>query len=186
MIEVPRGKVAITPIFDPDRTKGGLFIPDQAKERCDQGIIKYVSAEEEFFEPGDYVLFSAYDGTLVQLEGEGLLIFMHSDALVCKISPPEYLNTVMKGLYFRTDSSVTPLAKQIAGIFGFADHKEYEDRIRNEIIEWETDKYFNANYEQALSIMSENLTELGYPNRFRFKDRKQSAPKSEEIKKYGR
>ncbi len=152
MFQLPKGKIALTPIYDPDVTKGGIIVPDQAKERCDQGIVKYISPDEEFFKIGDYVLFSAYDGTLIQLEDEGMLIVMKSEALVAIINPPWYVNTVINGLYFKTKDG----------------------------------EFIEANYEMAVEIMSQALTENGFPNRIRFKDRKSTGPASNEITKYGR
>jgi hypothetical protein len=97
MISLPGDKIACTPIFDPDK-HGSLWIPEQAKERCDQGIVKYVGPECNYVRPGDYVLFSGYTGTLVQLEDEGLLIIFPEEFATCKIEPPA---TDIPGLYFK-------------------------------------------------------------------------------------
>jgi co-chaperonin GroES (HSP10) len=97
MINIPGNKVACTPIFDPDKI-GRIYIPDMAKERCDQGIVKYIGPKCEWVKVNDYVLFSGYTGTLVRLEGEGLLIIMPEDFVTCVIESP---NTDIPGLYFR-------------------------------------------------------------------------------------
>lgn len=102
MIRLTRNKVAVEPVFDPDTTKGGIFIPDIAKERCDQGIVKYTGPECKFLVPGDYVLFSGYTGTLVHLEGEGLLIIFPEEFAVCIIYPPG--ETVVPGVYLKSKS----------------------------------------------------------------------------------
>lgn len=103
MLKVGRNKVVITPMFDDDISKGGIIIPDVAKERCDQGIVKYIGEDVHDLEVGDYVLFSGYSGTTVRLEDEGIVIIMHEDFITCKIEPPE---TEVSGLYFRDTDGV--------------------------------------------------------------------------------
>ncbi len=100
MITLTGDKVAMIPIFDPDKV-GSIYIPDQAKERVDQGIIKYLGPDvpPEEYKIGDYCLFSAYSGTMIQLEDEGLLIIMPAEFLTCKLEPPD---TEVPGLYFRS------------------------------------------------------------------------------------
>ena len=101
MIGLTRGKVAVEPMFDPDESPGGIIIPDMAKERCDQGIIKYVGEGVDEYKIGDHVLFSGYTGTTVRLEDEGILIIFHSDFIVCRIDSPD---TDVPGLYFRDNT----------------------------------------------------------------------------------
>lgn len=98
MIRLTGAKIAVDPIQDPDMTAGGIIIPDIAKDRADQGIVKYIGPDCTMIEIGDYVLFSGYTGTTVRLEGEGLLIILHEDFVTCKIEPPD---TEVPGLYFK-------------------------------------------------------------------------------------
>ena len=78
-------KVAIEPIFDNDKSRGGLYIPDQAKGRCSQGIIKYLGAAcSGDYAVGDYVIFSGYDGDLIRFE-DSLTIVMPESHLQAKI-----------------------------------------------------------------------------------------------------
>lgn len=99
MIQLIKNKIAVTPIFDPDMSPSGLlYIPDIAKERCDQGIVKYLGPECVDAKVGDYVLFSGYTGTLLQLEGEGLLIIFPEDFVVARVHTPV---TDIPGLYFQ-------------------------------------------------------------------------------------
>lgn len=98
MIRLTTTKIAVDPILDSDITAGGIIIPDIAKDRADQGIVKYIGPECKHVEIGDYVLFSGYTGTTVRLEGEGLLIILHEEFVTCKIEPPD---TEIPGVYFR-------------------------------------------------------------------------------------
>lgn len=126
MLKLPKNKVAIVPIFDHDTiSKKGLsalspfelqlakklgikptgdshiHVPEQAKERCDQGVIKYVGEGVPNLKPGDYVIFSGYTGTLTQIEGEGLLIIMHHRFIEATIMMNQEA-LVVAGLYFKT------------------------------------------------------------------------------------
>ena len=103
MIKVPAQKVAVEPIFDPDKI-GSIYIPSSAKERCDQGIVKYVGSKVKWLEVGDYVLFSGYSGTLVNLEGEGRLIILPEAFVIAKIYPSDF---PVSGLYFKDKSDGT-------------------------------------------------------------------------------
>lgn len=94
---MPKNKVAVEPLFDPDVSPGGIIIPDQAKERCDQGLVKYVGEGCEF-DVGQHVLFSGYAGTLLKLQGEGLLIILDKRFVIATIE--HYEATEVEGLYF--------------------------------------------------------------------------------------
>jgi len=103
-LRVPGTNVAITPVFDPDTTESGrIIIPDIAKERCDQGVIKYIGPEVQWLREGDYVLFSGYSGTLLSVQGEGKLIILPERFVIAKLDPPD---TDVPGLYFRSPDGV--------------------------------------------------------------------------------
>lgn len=108
MIGLTGTKIAVTPIFDPkfagaeyaDPKLGkavDLWIPDDARERCDQGIVKYVAPGVKDVRIGDYVIFSGYVGTLVNVDGEQLIIFPEEFAQAVLGAP----STDVDGLYFR-------------------------------------------------------------------------------------
>lgn len=101
MIRLPRQKVALTPLYDPDTTPSGrIIIPDMAKERCDQGLVKYVGADvDEHIKVGMHVLFSGYSGTLTHIDGEGTLIIMHQDFIIAELPDPP--QTEIPGLFFQ-------------------------------------------------------------------------------------
>jgi chaperonin GroES len=73
-----------------ERTKGGLVIPDTAKEKPMEGKViaagKGKVEEDGKLRPldvhkGDRVLFSKYSGTEIQLEGDEHLIIREDDVL---------------------------------------------------------------------------------------------------------
>ena len=83
-------RVVVRRIEEDDRTKGGIIIPDTAKEKPQQGEIVAVgpgaldekgNIQPLDVKPGDRVLFGKWSGTEVKLDGEELLIMKESDIL---------------------------------------------------------------------------------------------------------
>lgn len=66
--------IAVIPLEDPSLRPSGLYIPDEAKQRIDQGIVKYRGPASIELRVGDHVFFSGYTGTKITVEGEGVLI----------------------------------------------------------------------------------------------------------------
>jgi Co-chaperonin GroES (HSP10) len=91
-------KIAAIPIFDPDQI-GHIIIPSQAKERCDQGIVKYIGPNVKEIKIGDYILFSGYTGTLLDVEDEGTVIILPEDFVTATIE--DFPDTSINGLYFK-------------------------------------------------------------------------------------
>lgn len=99
MIKAIKDQVFVTPIFDPDMI-GHIYVPDMAKERADQGIVKYVGPQVKDIAIGNYVFFSGYTGTLLSVEGEGLLIVLR-EPFVIAIDDLEHEHLKVPGLFFR-------------------------------------------------------------------------------------
>ncbi len=82
-------RVVVKPLEETEQMRGGLYIPDTAKEKPQQGEIVAVGAgryEEGKLVPmtvkvGDKVLYGKYSGTEVTIEGEQVLILRESDVL---------------------------------------------------------------------------------------------------------
>jgi chaperonin GroES len=73
-----------------EKTKGGLYIPDSAKEKPQQGKVIAVGKgrvnDEGKVTPldvkaGDKVLFGKYSGSEIKVDGEELLIMREEDIL---------------------------------------------------------------------------------------------------------
>lgn len=64
-------------------TKGGLVIPDTAKEKPQRAEVVAVGDDEEMIKvaPGDLVLFAKYAGTELRVDGVDYLILDASDLL---------------------------------------------------------------------------------------------------------
>ena len=78
-------RVVIEPKEAETRTAGGLYIPDNAKEKPQQGVVVAVGpgAKDEPMEvkTGDVVLYGKYAGTEVTVETNKYLIVKQSDIL---------------------------------------------------------------------------------------------------------
>ena len=82
-------RVVVKALEETEQMRGGLYIPDTAKEKPQQGEIVAVGPgrfDEGKRVPmdvkvGDKVLYGKYSGTEVVIEGEPLLILRESDVL---------------------------------------------------------------------------------------------------------
>jgi chaperonin GroES len=83
-------RVLVRRLEEEEKTRGGIIIPDTAKEKPMQGEILAVGAgvRDEHgklqpldVKPGDRVLFGKWSGTEVKMDGEELLIMKESDIL---------------------------------------------------------------------------------------------------------
>ncbi|MCL4509783.1 MAG: co-chaperone GroES [Bacteroidetes bacterium] len=81
-------RVVVKPLPADDKTKGGLFVPDTAKERPQQGEIVAVGPGRVTddgkkipidVKVGDKILYGKYSGTEVNYDGEEYLIMRESD-----------------------------------------------------------------------------------------------------------
>ncbi len=83
-------RVLVRRIEGEEKTKGGLIIPDTAKEKPSEGEVISVGEgarkdSGELIAPvvkaGDRILFGKWSGTEVKIDGEDLLIMKESDIL---------------------------------------------------------------------------------------------------------
>jgi chaperonin GroES len=83
-------RIVLKRVEEESKTKGGIIIPDTAKEKPQEGEVVAVGAgardENGKIVPlelkaGDRVLFGKWSGTEVKIEGEDLLIMKESDVL---------------------------------------------------------------------------------------------------------
>lgn len=74
-----------------------------AKERTDQGIVKYMGPECQFVTQGSYVFFSGYSGTVLNIQDpdtlvEERILVIPEDFIYGELDFPD---TDIPGLYFR-------------------------------------------------------------------------------------
>ena len=83
-------RVVVRRVKEEEKTKGGIIIPDTAKEKPQEGEVVAVGpgARDDKGEliamdvkVGDRILFGKWSGTEITLEGQDLLIMKESDIL---------------------------------------------------------------------------------------------------------
>jgi chaperonin GroES len=83
-------RVVVKRVEEETKTRGGIIIPDTAKEKPQEGEVVAVGggakAEDGTVTPldvkaGDRILFGKWSGTEVKIDGEDLLIMKESDIL---------------------------------------------------------------------------------------------------------
>ena len=83
-------RILVKRIDEEEKTKGGIIIPDSAKEKPQEGKVIAVGngkiGDDGKIQPldvkkGDKILFSKYAGTEVNLDGEEHLIIREDDVL---------------------------------------------------------------------------------------------------------
>ena len=83
-------RVLVRRVEEEEKTKGGIIIPDTAKEKPQEGEVIAVGPgardESGKVQPldvvvGDRILFGKWSGTEVKLDGEDLMIMKESDIL---------------------------------------------------------------------------------------------------------
>ena len=83
-------RIVIRRLEGEEKTKGGIIIPDTAKEKPQEGEVVAVGpgARDESgklvpieLKSGDRILFGKWSGTEVKIDGEELLIMKESDVM---------------------------------------------------------------------------------------------------------
>ena len=83
-------RVLVRRVEEEEKTKGGIIIPDTAKEKPQEGEVIAVGPgardDSGKIQPldvknGDRILFGKWSGTEVKLDGEDLMIMKESDIL---------------------------------------------------------------------------------------------------------
>ena len=83
-------RILVRRVESEEKTKGGIIIPDTAKEKPQEGEVIAVGSgarnEAGQIQPldvkaGDRILFGKWSGTEIKIDGEDLLIMKESDVL---------------------------------------------------------------------------------------------------------
>jgi chaperonin GroES len=83
-------RILVKRIEEENKTAGGLFIPDSAKEKPQQGVIVAVgqgkvqddgSLRKLELKAGDKILFAKYSGSEIKMDGVEHLILREDDVL---------------------------------------------------------------------------------------------------------
>jgi chaperonin GroES len=64
-----------------EKTAGGLYIPDSAKEKPQSGKVEAVGDEVKALKVGDKILFDRYSGSKINIDNKEYLIIKEEDVL---------------------------------------------------------------------------------------------------------
>lgn len=84
-IEPMGERILIKIVKQADQTSSGIYLPETAKEKPQEGEVvalgPEVDEDESPLQPGDIVMYPRYTGTEVKIDGEDHLIMDASDVL---------------------------------------------------------------------------------------------------------
>ncbi|PYV41883.1 MAG: co-chaperone GroES [Acidobacteria bacterium] len=81
-------RILVKRVEEKETVKGGIIIPDTAKEKPQEGIVEAVGNGKKNgkkltleVQQGDHILFGKYSGTEIKIEGEEYLILREDEVL---------------------------------------------------------------------------------------------------------
>lgn len=64
-----------------EKTAGGIYVPDVAKEKPQKGIVEAVGKEVKEVKAGNMILFDKYSGSKINMDNVDYLILKEEDIL---------------------------------------------------------------------------------------------------------
>ncbi len=74
-------RVFVTYTEELERTAGGIYVPDSAREKPQRGTVEGAGKDVSTLKVGDQVLFDKYSGTKIKIENDDCLILREEDIL---------------------------------------------------------------------------------------------------------
>jgi len=76
------GRILVQPFEAKDKTPGGIYIPDTAKEKLQEGeVIAVAKDATDEVAVSDHVIYKEFAGTEVKIEGEDHILLTEDDLL---------------------------------------------------------------------------------------------------------
>lgn len=76
------GQILVKPLEARDKTSGGIYVPDTAKEKLQEGkVIAVAEDATDEVAVGDRVIYKELSGTEVKAEGEDYILLTEDDLL---------------------------------------------------------------------------------------------------------
>lgn len=76
-----KDRVFVSYTEEMDKTSGGIYIPDAAKEKSQKGKVESIGSEVKDIKVGDTILFDKYSGSKITIDNIEYLILKEEDAL---------------------------------------------------------------------------------------------------------
>ena len=74
-------RVFVTYTEEMERTAGGIYVPESAKEKPQRGSIQAIGKDVKNVKVGDQILFDKYSGSKLKIDDEDCLILKEEDIL---------------------------------------------------------------------------------------------------------
>lgn len=76
-----KDRVFVSYSDEAEKTSGGIYVPDTAKEKPQKGKVEAVGPEAKELKVGDVVFFDRYSGSKVNIDNTEYLIIKEEDIL---------------------------------------------------------------------------------------------------------
>lgn len=76
-----KDRVVVSYSAEIEKTAGGIYVPDSAKEKPQQGKVEAIGPEVKELKVGNVVLFDKYSGSKVMVDDKEQLIIKEEDIL---------------------------------------------------------------------------------------------------------
>ncbi len=76
-----KDRVFVSYSEETEKTSGGIYIPEAAKEKPQKGKVETIGSEVKDLKVGDLILFDKYSGSKINIEGTDFLIVKEEDIL---------------------------------------------------------------------------------------------------------
>ena len=81
-IQPVNGRILVKPFEAKDKTSGGLYLPDTAKEKLQEGkVIAVAKDATDEVTVGDHVVYKEFAGTEIKIEGKSYILLTEDDLL---------------------------------------------------------------------------------------------------------
>lgn len=74
-------RVFVTYTEEMERTSGGIYVPESAKEKPQRGSVQAIGKDVKNVKVGDQILFDKYSGSKLKIDDEDCLILKEEDIL---------------------------------------------------------------------------------------------------------
>lgn len=76
-----KDRVFVSYAEESEKTAGGIYLPDTAKEKPQKGNVEAIGSEVKEIKVGDTILFDKYSGSKTNINGNEYLIIKEEDIL---------------------------------------------------------------------------------------------------------
>ena len=82
LLQPTNGRILVKPFEAKERTSGGIYLPDSAREKLREGeVIAVAEDATDEVAAGDRVIYNKFGGTEIKTEGEDYILLTEDDLL---------------------------------------------------------------------------------------------------------